>query len=147
MKRMTAVAAGVAVAAMLSGCATGRKQQNAEMENLRGQVSSLEAQLQSRDAEIASLRQTMEQISAQMQQAQALAASDVDEAKSRPSVKQVQTALENAGYDVGTVDGRMGRKTREAIRAFQRANGLPVDGKAGKKTWELLKEYLTKKTK
>jgi g-D-glutamyl-meso-diaminopimelate peptidase len=71
----------------------------------------------------------------------------VPEVKSRPSAKHIQLALKNAGYNPGPVDGRMGRQTKDAIRAFQRGNNLTADGKVGKQTWGLLKEYLYKKVK
>jgi peptidoglycan hydrolase-like protein with peptidoglycan-binding domain len=71
----------------------------------------------------------------------------VPEVKSRPSVKQVQIALKNSGYNPGYIDGRMGRQTKEAIKAFQKDNNLPIDGKVGKETWNLLKGYLYKKVK
>jgi peptidoglycan hydrolase-like protein with peptidoglycan-binding domain len=71
----------------------------------------------------------------------------VVEIKSRPNIKQIQIALKNAGLEPGPIDGRMGRQTREAIRAFQRAHNLPADGKVGKLTWNLLSEYLYKKIK
>jgi peptidoglycan hydrolase-like protein with peptidoglycan-binding domain len=32
------------------------------------------------------------------------------------------------GYNPGVADGKMGDKTRDAIRAFQRNHGLPADG-------------------
>jgi peptidoglycan hydrolase-like protein with peptidoglycan-binding domain len=41
----------------------------------------------------------------------------------------------------------MGRQTREAIKAFQRAHNLAADGKVGKQTWALLKDYLYQKIK
>ncbi|TGQ78216.1 lytic murein transglycosylase [Mesorhizobium sp. M8A.F.Ca.ET.207.01.1.1] len=43
-------------------------------------------------------------------------------------MKALQTKLEASGYDVGTVDGILGTKTREAIRKEQMRLGLPVDG-------------------
>ena len=46
------------------------------------------------------------------------------------AVSGIQTALSDAGYDVGAVDGRLGGRTRAAIRAFQRDHGLPVTGLA-----------------
>ncbi|MDO9572309.1 MAG: peptidoglycan-binding domain-containing protein, partial [Candidatus Omnitrophota bacterium] len=55
--------------------------------------------------------------------------------------------LVNAGYYQGTIDGKIGRKTILAIKAFQKANNLSADGKIGKRTWALLKEYLNKKVK
>ncbi|MCX5708045.1 MAG: peptidoglycan-binding domain-containing protein [Candidatus Omnitrophica bacterium] len=56
----------------------------------------------------------------------------------------MQTALKNAGFDPGSADGKLGKKTRQAIRDFQRANGLDADGKVGKRTWEVLAPYLEK---
>ena len=47
---------------------------------------------------------------------------------------QVQTRLKNWGYYFGTVDGVYGSKTEEAVRFFQRKNGLSVDGQVGNQT-------------
>jgi Putative peptidoglycan binding domain len=44
------------------------------------------------------------------------------------SVKEVQRALINAGYEPGPVDGRMGQKTRAAIRRFQQDKGVDSTG-------------------
>ncbi|MCK8462736.1 lytic murein transglycosylase [Aliiroseovarius sp. S1339] len=43
--------------------------------------------------------------------------------------KALQRGLTRAGYDVGEADGVIGKKTLQAIEAFQRARGLPVTGK------------------
>jgi peptidoglycan DL-endopeptidase LytE len=69
------------------------------------------------------------------------------EVKQRVDVKMIQTALKNAGYFQDGVDGKMGRKTRLAVKEFQKANKLHADGRVGKNTWEVLKEYLEKKVK
>ena len=49
-------------------------------------------------------------------------------------VKQIQTKLKNWGYYNGSVDGIYGSKTVEAVKYFQRKNGLTADGVAGSKT-------------
>lgn len=49
-------------------------------------------------------------------------------------VKQIQTKLKSWGYYDGSVDGVYGSKTFEAVKKFQRKNGLTVDGIAGDKT-------------
>lgn len=49
-------------------------------------------------------------------------------------VKQIQTKLKNWGYYSGNVDGIYGSKTFEAVKKFQRKNGLTADGIAGDKT-------------
>jgi membrane-bound lytic murein transglycosylase B len=41
---------------------------------------------------------------------------------------QFQTDLQTLGYDIGTIDGVLGRKTRNALRAYQKTHGLPADG-------------------
>src|SRR5215469_13307607 len=42
-------------------------------------------------------------------------------------VKALQTSLARAGYDVGTIDGFLGLKTRQAVKAVQVKFGLPAD--------------------
>lgn len=49
-------------------------------------------------------------------------------------VTQIQTKLKRWGYYNGSVDGIYGNKTVEAVKYFQRKNGLTVDGIAGSKT-------------
>lgn len=49
-------------------------------------------------------------------------------------VKAVQTALATRGNDVGTVDGQVGSRTLNALRVFQRYNGLPDTGYLGRAT-------------
>ena len=49
-------------------------------------------------------------------------------------VTQIQTKLKRWGYYNGSVDGIYGSKTVEAVKYFQRKNGLSVDGIAGQKT-------------
>ncbi|PIQ87792.1 MAG: hypothetical protein COV73_02265 [Candidatus Omnitrophica bacterium CG11_big_fil_rev_8_21_14_0_20_43_6] len=73
--------------------------------------------------------------------------SQIGEVKQRLSVKQIQTALKNAGYFQGEVDGKMGKQTRQAIRDFQKANNLQVDGRVGKNTSKALLAYLENKVK
>ena len=60
----------------------------------------------------------------------------------KPTGQDIQTALKNAGFYAGTVDGKIGPVTKKAIEAFQNANGLQADGKVGPKTWAALSKYL-----
>ena len=53
-------------------------------------------------------------------------------------VKQIQTKLKNWGYYKGNVDGIYGSQTLEAVKYFQRKNGLTVDGIAGSATLKAL---------
>ncbi len=128
-------AAGIFV---LSGCATMSKNDELSNQGLRNKISALEAQLSEKDNEINSLKES----SVKSEQVQ-----NAGEVKQRGNVRQIQTALKNAGYFRGEVDGKMGQKTRLAIREFQKANNLNADGRVGKNTWMVLKEYLEKKVK
>lgn len=49
-------------------------------------------------------------------------------------VTQIQTKLKRWGYYKGNIDGIYGSQTLEAVKYFQRKNGLVVDGIAGKNT-------------
>ena len=53
-------------------------------------------------------------------------------------VTQIQTKLKRWGYYTGNIDGIYGSQTLEAVKYFQRKNGLVVDGIAGKKTLEAM---------
>lgn len=50
------------------------------------------------------------------------------------TVTTIQQKLSRWGYYSGKVDGVYGSKTVEAVKYFQRKNGLAVDGKCGPKT-------------
>ena len=53
-------------------------------------------------------------------------------------VRTMQQALINLGYLHGNADGIFGSQTEEAVRAFQRSNGLTPDGLAGTRTLSAL---------
>lgn len=53
-------------------------------------------------------------------------------------VTQIQTKLKRWGYYTGSVDGIYGSKTVEAVKYFQRKNGLTADGIAGPKTLQAM---------
>ena len=44
------------------------------------------------------------------------------------AIEEMQALLNERGYDAGKPDGLVGPQTREALRAFQLAQGLPADG-------------------
>ena len=59
------------------------------------------------------------------------------EGMSASDIKQVQQALKAKGHDAGT-SGVMDDKTREAIRAFQKSEGLTMTGTIDDKTAQAL---------
>ncbi len=54
------------------------------------------------------------------------------------AVRELQQQLKQAGYFTQGVTGYYGRITTEAVRSFQRSNGLTVDGVAGPQTFGAL---------
>jgi len=54
------------------------------------------------------------------------------------TVRDVQQALQNKGYDVGSVDGVMGPRTQSALREFQQQQGLPRSGQLDERTMSAL---------
>jgi peptidoglycan hydrolase-like protein with peptidoglycan-binding domain len=53
-------------------------------------------------------------------------------------IRQVQERLKEAGFNPGPVDGQLGAQTREAIREYQKAHGLPQTGQLDEPTRDLL---------
>ena len=55
---------------------------------------------------------------------------DNETAMSVADVRELQELLNRNGFDSGEPDGRVGRQTRAAIRAYQQSADLPMDGYA-----------------
>lgn len=53
-------------------------------------------------------------------------------------VKQLQNLLVLLGYNAGKADGVFGVQTENAVKHFQKKNGLIADGIVGDKTWAVL---------
>jgi membrane-bound lytic murein transglycosylase B len=51
-----------------------------------------------------------------------------ERALSRAERSQFQTDLKSLGYDPGDTDGLLGRKTRAALKQYQKSKNLPADG-------------------
>jgi len=123
---------------ILAGCATTRRGQDTQSQQLTNRINSLEVELERKNQEINSLEYGLER-----QQGKRFSLDKQDDSDSkRMSTKQIQTALKNAGFYKGLSDGKLGSKTKQAIRDFQKANGLKADGIAGKRTLAKLKKYL-----
>jgi len=58
-------------------------------------------------------------------------------------IMRVQAALYARGYDPGAIDGEMSTKTKEALRLFQTARGLPANAKMTTETLNALGVALT----
>ena len=135
------VLAVIVLALFLSGCATTtKKSNNIEIQQLKSRVAGLETDLQAKEQEIMHLEDELEKV--REKRAVYRKEGKIVESK-KLSTRQIQAALKNAGFYRGSVDGKMGPATTEAIKSFQRANGLKADGVVGKKTRANLMKYLT----
>ena len=70
--------------------------------------------------------------------AQSVDAASYRKGSSGSTVTQIQTKLKNWGYYSGSIDGIYGSRTEQAVKYFQRKNGLTADGIAGKQTLEAM---------
>jgi len=136
-----------------------------EFQALKNRVSLLENQIISKDSQIANLTYALEKEKEARQdllktvgeQAERLKdltkrlqekkKQEVVFPKSKTKayysfVIRIQAALKNAGFDPGLIDGKMGNRTRAALKGFQKANGLTENGQVDKQTWILLRKYL-----
>ena len=148
----------------LSGCVTTSKYKT-DMDRLQSKIDELQANLKQQEGDKVALKETQQQLEeALKRQSQVNDAlrKDIDSAKKRlgtlnrrkpeekkelqmPAAKEIQTALKNAGFYAGEIDGIIGPGTKEAIRKFQEANQLTPDGVVGSKTWVILEKYLESK--
>ncbi len=144
--RYASVIVALLAVMMLSGCATApsRKANELKIKELQGRVDQLQSEVGLKDQDIAKLeRQLMEREDRPMdtigQSYQAT--NDYDEPSSKMTIRQIQNALKKKGFYGGVVDGKMGPKTKEAIKEFQREYGLKPDGVVGAKTRSRLTDY------
>lgn len=65
--------------------------------------------------------------------------------KPDPKLHKAQSLLLELGYHPGPADGRMGKKTRFAIKKFQHDHGMPESGILDDRTLQKLKDQSAKK--
>lgn len=108
--------------------------------------SSQQAGIETLPVETSPVTQSMEVASHDLGQAASSAitqAATATQAVSSSRNTQIQTALKNAGFYNGSIDGKIGPASKRAIEAFQKSNNLKVDGKVGPKTWAAMEKYLS----
>lgn len=127
---------------VLLGCAAQR-QQLAKDQGLKMRISALEEELQQKNTEIRELESQLEEMRQEsISSAPEEQTRQPQSGRPKASSRNVQLALKNAGYYVGPIDGKIGKKTRVAIKQFQKEKGLTADGVVGKQTWLKLMKYL-----
>ena len=128
---------------LVTGCATTRARRPDPKAEQQNQIARMQAELQAKDSEIQELEAKVETYEQALQQTHSGTPGTSGQSPlirvSGVSVEDVQRALIRSGFDPGPVDGHAGKKTKAAIREFQRRNNLKVDGIVGEQTWSRLK--------
>ncbi len=124
----------------VAGCATARpRHTDASAPPADPQVTALQTELQAKDQQIQDLQYQLEQSRTGTPYSNTVSSGTSSKIRVRGvTVAEVQRSLTAAGFDPGAVDGRFGKKTKAAIKAFQRSKGLKADGVVGERTWKLL---------
>ncbi len=150
---------------LLVGCSTAGKPISYDNTNIR--LERIERNIIKKNKEIEDIKYSLETLSNKIDQISNLSqgantvdlqdiegsANDADLSNSSSeggdkiirvpiSEKEVQIALKNAGYYDGAIDGKLGRKSVNAIKEFQKDFNLKVDGIVGRQTWNEMKKYL-----
>jgi len=149
---------GIALISFSAGCTTTH--QPTDVGRLKIRLAQVEGQLDDQNQEIEDLKSSIDDLSVHVRHI-SLVNKPVSKEKEvkMPSTKQVskpkrqhilrvavpprevQSALKNAGYYKGTLDGILGAGSKKAIEEFQKDHDLESDGIIGKKTWAELKNY------
>jgi len=134
------------MAVTLTGCAGHRTAQiqdvRTRVAQLDGRISMLEHHLGLIEGKAWNQREDVSYLRGRVEGMQAGFGQSGRVAAIKSTPKRIQTALKNAGYYPGSIDGKIGPQTKQAVKEFQRTHGLSVDGKVGPKTWTQLAQYL-----
>ncbi len=145
MRRGIAKLFTILMAVLISaGCATARSRRAEPASDLSNQITQLHSELEAKDQKIAELQSRVDSYQRALQSptTNISTAPRIDKSSiihvTGVSATDLQQALVRAGLDPGPVDGRIGKKTKAAVKEFQRRNNLTPDGVVGQKTWSLL---------
>lgn len=122
------------------------RQSAGDLQSIQGQRASVQEQVKGLEQARAQLTESIAQARSQL--SSILDPSDDERASQTGTarlasgpvgqINAAQEALTKLGYGPLTPDGRMGPKTRKAIEAFERAQGLAVTGNLGPATVQAL---------
>jgi murein L,D-transpeptidase YcbB/YkuD len=152
---------GITLVGLVSGCSTTQKPTSVNQLQIR--MAQVENRLDEREQDITEIKYAVEELVTSVEKLSS-SPEPVSRSSSKPvsvsstkvsassgstqilrvpvTPKEVQTALKDAGYYEGAIDGKLGSGSQKAIKAFQKDHDLQSDGIVGKKTWTALKSYL-----
>ena len=136
MKRLMTVGTAGLIGLLAAGCAASIKSAKTQ------DADPVETRIAQLETQVGALNQQIDEINSRS--ASVAQASDTRRARSAKSLsnRDIQLALRTSGHYDGPIDGKIGSKTTEAVKAFQKAQGLTPDGKVGSKTSVALAQFL-----
>ena len=146
MKPAIAIGVLLSISMLVSGCLTFSSSQRPrvetvkESEALRTHIAALENQISGLNRQIGVLTDRQQALESELIGARRQPTKP--KTVTRLSKRQIQLALQSAGFYQGPIDGKIGPKTRTAVKDFQRSEGLKPDGLVGTKTKAALARVL-----
>ena len=154
MRRQTYVFVAVLLGTVMiaSGCTT-KKRHERDFTNLQNEIGQLQGDVTRLDQSLKDTEMALKSVQERGQTPQVATGSGsvlgqltqgsiyrTPSGFELPAVS-IQRALKNAGYYQGTLDGKVGSRTQQAIKNFQKDNGLETDGVCGRQTWSRLQSF------
>lgn len=132
---------------LTTGCTTKKRHQR-DVTNLQGQIGALQSEIARLDQSLKDTETALKTVQEKGTTGGTSVLGQLTEGATyrTPSgfelpAAAIQRALKGAGYYQGTIDGKVGSRTKQALRDFQRDNGLAADGVCGRQTWARLKSF------
>jgi len=122
------------------GCSSVPKKLDEEVKGIKSRVETLESRVEGVEArQVEDAQQPM--VTEMESRVKTNFGAKPRNLKSREGIRTIQSCLKGAGFYTGSIDGVKGKKTKKAIREFQKASGLTPDGIVGKRTWDALSKF------
>jgi hypothetical protein len=123
---------GALVLPVLAGCGNAQmKMLTLEMRDIKTRVAQLETELGRQDESLRDLEHNVTELKDTKPARTVAYKAPYKAPRAMPmSTRNLQLALQRKGYSPGPIDGKMGRRTQAALRAFQRDHSLAVNGNA-----------------
>lgn len=153
MKRTGSALIALVLCASLTipGCSSAQKKLSEDVKGIRTKVDTLETRVEGVETKQAEIERTAMEKTKEVEDIRAgrgrfsgktnVGIKHKNSPQDKERVRELQACLKNAGFYKGEIDGVKGRKTKAAIKKFQRENGLVADGVVGRRTWEVLSKY------
>lgn len=128
--RRSMIAVVAAVSLVMGSSVFAADIDNMTLEELKTAYTELESEKDQLESENAELKDQIEQLKAGAETEEVQPSTEIvgTQYTDNATVQIVQKALNDAGFDCGTPDGKAGEKTANALREYQKSKGINVNG-------------------